>query len=312
MPSVRTYWSETRSEKTGSGPSGRPGSTRRIWARWARTGRSMPTPAAKGTDHGPAASDDVGGTDAAAVCQDDTVDAVGRDVQRGDGGVLAQAGPAAASSASEGHARSGGRRRSRRGARRRTRRSRRGGRPATAHGPPRGPPARPRCRVSCCMATLARSAPRFCWPDPDQVAGLGVARRRTQDLGRVLEHGQGAPGHGGQRRDAVVAAHDAARLAAAARADGVALEHQHVGHSELDQGPGRAEAGHAATDHHDLGRAGRTHETLRRASPGSSRYRPEGPGPWRRPPPSARRGPRARGGARWTSRRRGPARSPPW
>ena len=75
----------------------------------------------------------------------------------------------------------------------------------------------------------------------------------------MLEHGQGAPGHGGQRGDAVVAAHDAARLAAAARAHGVALEHHDVGQPELDQGAGRAETRHAATDDHDLGRAGRTH-----------------------------------------------------
>ena len=41
--------------------------------------------------------------------------------------------------------------------------------------------------------------------------------------------------------------------------DGGALEHQHVGHAELDQGPGRAESGHAATDDHDLGRAESRH-----------------------------------------------------
>ena len=71
----------------------------------------------------------------------------------------------------------------------------------------------------------------------DQVAGPCVPRRRTEDLGRVLEDGQGVPGHGGQGGDAVVAAHDAAGLAAPPEADGGALEHEHIGRATLDEGP---------------------------------------------------------------------------
>ena len=67
--------------------------------------------------------------------------------------------------------------------------------------------------------------PEVLLADADQVTGFREAGRGAEDLGRVLEHGQGPPGHGGQRGDAVGAADDAARLAAAARAHGVALEH---------------------------------------------------------------------------------------
>ena len=94
---------------------------------------------------------------------------------------------------------------------------------------------------------------------PDEVTRAAVAGGCAEDLRRVLEDGQRPPGHGGEGGDAVVATHDAARLAAATGAHGVALEHDHVPHTELGQGARRAESRHAATDHHDVGRAGRSH-----------------------------------------------------
>ena len=95
--------------------------------------------------------------------------------------------------------------------------------------------------------------------DADQVTGVGVAGWGAEEFLRPLKHGQRMPRHGGQRTDAVVAAHDAAGLAGAARADGCAFKYEHVGHPELDERAGRRKSGHAATDHHNLRRAESEH-----------------------------------------------------
>ena len=78
-----------------------------------------------------------------------------------------------------------------------------------------------------------------------------VARFRPQDLGGVFENRQGVPGHGGQGPDAVVAAHDSAGLAAPAGPDGGPVQDDHVAHSQLHQGAGRAQPGDAGADDDD-------------------------------------------------------------
>ena len=99
---MRTYWSETRSEKTGSGPSGRARVDQEDLGPLGPHRQVDADAGGQGDRPRPGRQHDVGGTDAAAVRQDDAADPVGGDVDRGHGSVLAQAGPAAAGGRGEG------------------------------------------------------------------------------------------------------------------------------------------------------------------------------------------------------------------
>ena len=185
VPSVRTYCSDTRSEKTGavharSGP-GRPGGSGPAGP--GPAGR-CPAPAARAADHGPAASTTWAAPMRLPSARTDTR-RLGRPVLDAatTGACWRSVRAAAAGGAGEGQgglvpvavAAAG-----------------LVGEPAKSSSRAAGPqtprrvvarPARPRCRAPCCMATLARSAAEVPWADADQVAGLGVARRGTEDLG---------------------------------------------------------------------------------------------------------------------------------
>src|SRR5690606_26947424 len=88
-------------------------------------------------------------------------------------------------------------------------------------------------------------------PDADDVAGLVEADVGAEDLLGVLEHLQRGVGHRGERGHAVVAAHDPARLAGAAGADGVALADHDVGDAAAGERPrGGAPLEAAADDDH--------------------------------------------------------------
>ena len=84
-----------------------------------------------------------------------------------------------------------------------------------------------------------------------EVAGAAVAGVLAQHVGTAGQDRQRSPGHGGQGGNAVVAAHHPARPAGAARAHDVAIENEHIVHSALSQGAGRAQPDHAGPDHHD-------------------------------------------------------------
>ena len=84
-----------------------------------------------------------------------------------------------------------------------------------------------------------------------EVTGAAVAGVLAQPVDTAGQDGQGAPGHGGQGANAVVAPHHAARPASAARAHDIAIDHEHVVHPALGQGAGCAQPDHAGPDHHD-------------------------------------------------------------
>ena len=160
------------------------------------------------------------------------------------------------------------RRRTRPWARRRTRRSRADRPPATSPAPSRArrAPRRSRCcgawrrwpGANRCSAVPPRRDTRSC-DSPDSAPR--ISRRAFEDR-------QGVPGHGGQRPDAVVAAHDAAGLAGPARPDGGPVQHQHVAHAQLDQGAGGAQPGDPGPDDDDVGRLGHGHRGVAGGQPG--------------------------------------------
>ena len=124
VPSVRTYCSEPGRRRRARGRWTCPGSTRRIWARWARIGRSIPIepPAAPTRARRPARPARVAMRSPFAEAH--AADPVTTQLDRDHRAVLANAGPAPAGRRRRRPAPSGGRRRSRRAARRRTPRSR--------------------------------------------------------------------------------------------------------------------------------------------------------------------------------------------
>lgn len=86
----------------------------------------------------------------------------------------------------------------------------------------------------------------------DEVSALPEPDVLPPYLLGLFEQLEALPRHRGQRRDAVVAADDAARLARAAGADGVPLQHEHVADAALREGPRHGHALDAAADDDDV------------------------------------------------------------